>query len=134
MIFAQSCALTAISTMLAISLKIKYCNVYQRIREWCYDAKDKKGTKKGLNRTQVDVSGCFDYLIKWIISYLIKWIISLWQSEQLAIALDATTLGLSFTALVVSIVYRGCAIHVACTLGRRTKIMVYHNRPFPFCL
>jgi hypothetical protein len=65
--------------MLAISLKIKYCNFYQRIREWCYDAKDKKGTKKGLNRTQVDVSGCFDYLIKWIIS--------LWQSQQLAIAL-----------------------------------------------
>ena len=126
MIVAQSCALTAISTMLAISLKIKYCSFYQRIREWCYDAKDKKGTKKGLNRTQVDVSGCFDYLIKWIIS--------LWQSEQLAIALDATTLGLSFTALVVSIVYRGCAIHVACTLGRRTKIMVYHNRPFSFCL
>jgi hypothetical protein len=108
MIVAQSCALTAISVMLAISLKIKYCNVYQRIREWRYDAKDKKGTKKGLNRTQIDVSKCFDYLIKWIIS--------LWQSDQLAIALDATTLGLSFTILVVSIVYRGCAIPVAWTI------------------
>ena len=74
MVVAQSCALTAISKMLAIYLKIKYCNVYQRTREWCYDAKDKKGTKKGLNRTQIDVSKCFDYLIKWIIS--------LWQSEQ----------------------------------------------------
>ena len=95
MIVAQSCPLTSMSKMLAIYLKIKYCNVYQRIREWCYDAKDKKGTKKGLNRTQIDVSKCFDYLIKWIIS--------LWQSEQLEIALDATTLGLSFTALVVSL-------------------------------
>ena len=110
MIAAQSCALTAISIELAISLKIKYCNIYQRIREWCYDSKDKKGTKKGLNRTQIEVSKCFEHLIKWIIS--------LWQSQQLAIALDATTLGLSFTALVVSIVYRGCAIPVAWTITK----------------
>jgi len=106
MIVAQSCALTAISIMLASFLKIKYYTVYQRIREFCYDAED----KKGLNRTQVDVPKCFDYLIKWIIS--------LWQSDQLAIALDATTLGLSFTALVVSIVYRGCAIPVAWTITK----------------
>jgi hypothetical protein len=136
MIFAQSCALTSISAMLAISLKTKYCNFYQRIREWCYDAKDKKGTKKGLNRTQVDVSGCFDYLIKWIIS--------LWQSQQLAIALDATTLGLSFTALVVSIVYRGCGIPVAWTITKgnekrawnkewlRMLRLVRHNIPKHF--
>jgi hypothetical protein len=63
MIVAQSCALTAISVMLAISLKTKYCNVYQRIREWCYDAKDKKGTKKkGVKRTQLNVQDCFDPL------------------------------------------------------------------------
>ena len=61
MIAAQSCALTAISIEIAISLKIKYCNIYQRIREWCYDSKDKKGTKKGLNRTQIDVSKCFEH-------------------------------------------------------------------------
>jgi hypothetical protein len=111
MIAAQSCALSAISAELAISLKIKYDNIRQRIREFCYDAKDKKGTKKkGVKRTQIDVQTCFGSLIRWIIS--------LWQSKQIALALDATTLGLSFTILVVSIVYRGCAIPVAWTITK----------------
>ena len=111
MIAAQSCALSAISAKLAISLKIKHDNIRQRIREFCYDAKDKKGTnKKGIKRTQIDVQTCFDPLIKWIVR--------LWQSRQIALALDATTLGLSFTILVVSIVYRGCAIPVAWTITK----------------
>jgi len=111
MIAAQSCALSAISAKLATSLKIKYDNIRQRVREFCYDAKDKKGTKKkGVQRTQIDVHTCFDHLIRWIVR--------LWQSKQMAIALDATTLGLSFTILVVSIVYRGCAIPVAWTITK----------------
>ncbi len=108
---AQSCALSAISAKLATSLKIKYDNIRQRIREFCYDAKDKKGTnKKGIKRTQIDVQTCFESLIKWIVG--------LWQSRQIALALDATTLGLSFTILVVSIVYRGCAIPLAWTVTK----------------
>ena len=108
MIVAQSCALSAISAQLAILLKIKYCNIRQRIRELCYDSKDKKGTKKGIKRTQLNVQACFDPLIRWIVSW--------WQSKQIALALDATTLGLSFTILMVSVVYRGCGIHVAWTI------------------
>jgi hypothetical protein len=111
MIAAQSCALSAISAKLTISLKLKYNNVRQRIREFCYDAKDKKGTnKKGVKRTQLDVQTCLEPLIRWIVS--------LWQSKQIALALDATTLGLSFTILVVSIVYRGCAIPIAWTITK----------------
>lgn len=110
MIVAQSCALSAISAQLAILLKIKYCNIRQRIRELCYDSKDKKGTKKGIKRTQLNVQACFDPLIRWIVSW--------WQSKQIALALDATTLGLSFTILMVSIVYRGCGIHVAWTITK----------------
>lgn len=111
MIAAQSCALSAISAKLAVLLKIKYNNIRQRTREFCYDSKDKKGTKKkGVKRTQLDVQTCFQPLIQWIIS--------LWQSKQIALALDATTLGLSFTILVVSIVYRGCAIPVAWTITK----------------
>lgn len=111
MIAAQSCALSAISAKLAILLKIKYNNIRQRVREFCYDSKDKKGTKKkGVKRAQIDIQACFDPLIRWIIS--------LWQSTQIAFALDATTLGLSFTILVVSIVYRGCAIPVAWTITK----------------
>jgi len=85
MIAAQSCALSAISAKLAVSLKIKYNNIRQRTREFCYDSKDRKGTKKkGVKRTQLDVQTCFQLLIQWIIS--------LWQSKQIALALDATTL------------------------------------------
>ena len=39
-----------------------------------------------------------------------------WQGTQLALALHATTLGLRFTVLAVSVVYRGCAIPVAWTI------------------
>jgi len=110
MIAAQSCALSAISSQLAILLKVKYCNIRQRVRELCYDSKDKKGVK----RTQLDVQTCFQPLIRWIV----RWIVSLWQSKQIALALDATTLGLSFTILIISIVYRGCAIPAVWTITK----------------
>ena len=44
---------------------------------------------------------------------LLAWVLSWWQGTQLAIALDATTLGDRFVALAISVVYRGCAIPVA---------------------
>lgn len=43
---------------------------------------------------------------------LLRWILSLWQGTQLALAIDATTLGQLFTVLTISVVYRGCAIPV----------------------
>jgi hypothetical protein len=69
-----------------------------------------KKNEKGVKRTQLDVQTCLEPLIRWIVS--------LWQSKQIALALDATTLGLSFTILVVSIVYRGCAIPIAWTITK----------------
>ena len=39
--------------------------------------------------------------------------VSWWQGTQLALAIDATTLGQRFVVLAVSVVYRGCAIPVA---------------------
>jgi hypothetical protein len=41
------------------------------------------------------------------------WVISWWEGRQLALALDATSLGTRFTVLAVSVLYRGCAIPVA---------------------
>jgi hypothetical protein len=41
------------------------------------------------------------------------WVIEGWHSQQLALALDATTLGQRFTVLAVSVLYRGCAVPVA---------------------
>jgi Transposase DDE domain len=41
------------------------------------------------------------------------WVVSWWHGTQLALALDATTLGQRFVVLALSVVYRGCAIPVA---------------------
>jgi hypothetical protein len=47
---------------------------------------------------------------------LLRWVLHRWQGTQLALALDATTLGMRFTVLAISVVYRGCAIPVAWTI------------------
>ncbi len=46
---------------------------------------------------------------------LLQWIQAWWPPDQprLVLALDATTLKQRFTVLVISVVYRGCAIPVA---------------------
>jgi hypothetical protein len=47
---------------------------------------------------------------------LLSWIVALWTGTQLAVALDATSLGARFVVLTVSVVYRGCGIPVAWTV------------------
>ena len=42
-----------------------------------------------------------------------RWVLSLWTSSGLALAIDPTTLSDRLRAIVVSVVYRGCAIPVA---------------------
>jgi hypothetical protein len=113
MVIIRSSAITSVSFFLACLFKAKEeplgtkQNTFrQRLREFCYDSVDKKGDK----RKELEVETCFHYLIKWII----KW----WNSNQLAIALDATTLELRFTILTISVVYRGCAIPVAWTMTK----------------
>jgi hypothetical protein len=49
------------------------------------------------------------------------WVLSWWEGNQLAIAVDATTLGQRFVVLVVSVGYRGCAIPVAWTVLPATE-------------
>jgi len=48
-------------------------------------------------------------------------VLSWWEGTQLALAVDATTLGQRFGVLVVSVVYRGCAIPVAWTVLPATE-------------
>ncbi len=76
----------------------------QRLREWCYAAKDKAGQK----RQELDVTTCFVPLLQWVIS--------LWTGNVIALAIDATTLGDRFVVLTISVVYRSCAIPVAWTI------------------
>ena len=91
---------------LATLLKVKENTMRQRLREWCYGHKDKRGDK----RVDIDVKSCFPFLMRWIMDW--------WQGTQVAIALDATALSLNFTVLSVSVVYRSCAIPVAWTITK----------------
>src|SRR5881296_4455198 len=100
MVLARSCALTAVSAFLATWLGRKENTVRQQLREFCYEAAAKRGT----DRCALPVATCFVPLLAWVVS--------LWQGTQLALALDATTLGTRFTVLVLSVVYRGSAIPV----------------------
>ena len=48
MVLARSCALTAVSHLLAKGLKRKEQPVRQQLREWYYDVPRKRGTKRQL--------------------------------------------------------------------------------------
>jgi hypothetical protein len=101
MVLARSCALTAVATFLAVWLRRQEQTVRQQLREFCYEAEAKRGDQ----RQALCVERCFVPLLAWVLRR--------WQGTQLALALDATTLGTRFTVLAISVVYRGCAIPVA---------------------
>jgi hypothetical protein len=100
---SHTCGMTTVVVLLAQLLGQRENTVRQRLREWCYDAADKRGSQ----RQAVEVGLCFAPLLRWVLSW--------WAGEErrLALALDATTLGARFTVLAISVVYRGCAIPVA---------------------
>src|SRR3954471_4484054 len=77
----RSCGRSTVATFLALLLGQKLANLEQQLYEWCLDAKDKAGSK----RTALDVSICFVPLLRWIVR--------LWSSEQIALRLDASSLG-----------------------------------------
>ena len=103
MVLARSCGITLVCAALALQVDSSEQSLLQRLREWCYNADDKKGEK----RCELEVGTCFGPLLQWILAW--------WPADQprLALALDATTLKKRFTVLVISVVYRGCAIPVA---------------------
>ena len=97
----RSCGRLTVATFLALLLNVKVASLDQRLYEWCVDAPHKAGDK----RTSLDVTRCFVPLLAWIVR--------LWSSEQIALTLDATSLGDRFVVLAVCVVYRGCGIPVA---------------------
>jgi hypothetical protein len=101
MVLAHACSVTAVALQLADLLGQKFDTVKQRLREWYCEASAKAGSQ----RQQLDVGTCFAPLLRWVLTG--------WPRRQLAIALDATTLGQRFTTLAISVLYRGCAVPVA---------------------
>ena len=109
MVLARSCALTAVSGLLAAALGQPANTVRQRLRAGCYAA----AAKRGRQRRELTVTTCF--------APLLRWVLDRWEGTQLALALDATTLSDRFIVLCVSVVYRGCAIPVAWTVLPATE-------------
>ncbi|HWQ12320.1 MAG TPA: transposase [Roseiflexaceae bacterium] len=110
MVLAHSCALTAVTLVVATTCGRKEAAVRQQLREFCYEAT----AKAGQQRVALVVEDCFVPLLRWVLSW--------WQGTHLALALDATTLGQRFVVLAISVLYRGCAIPVAwCILPAQTK-------------
>lgn len=98
-ILAKSACQTAV--VVALRTLSGWHALRQRLREWLYDGADKAAACQ----TQVDIGGCFVPLMAWVLTW--------WQRPTLALAVDATLLRDQVAALVVSVVYRGCAIPVA---------------------
>jgi len=108
MALTHTCGITTIVVLLAHLLGQKENTVRQRLREWYYEAEDKRGAA----RQAVEVTACFAPLLRWILAW--------WGSDERrqALALDASTLSDRFTVLAISVLYRGCAIPVAWKLMR----------------
>lgn len=101
MVLARSCSVSAVALQLADLLGQKLDTVKQRLREWYCEANAKTGTQ----RRHIETPTCFAPLLRWVLAD--------WPSRQVALALDATTLGQRFVTLDVSVLYRGCAVPVA---------------------
>jgi hypothetical protein len=98
-ILAQSACQTAVLTALAEAGS--WQRMRQYLREWLYDGVDRAAPCQ----SALDVSTCFAPLLGWVL----RW----WQSEHLALAVDATYQGDRWVVLVVSVLYRSTAIPVA---------------------
>jgi len=98
-----SAGICQISALLALVLNQGEQAVFQLLREWYLDGKQKSGKQ----RQEVEVSACF--------APLLRWIVRLWDSTEnrLPLVVDATSLGNRWTVLAVSVVLKGGAIPVA---------------------
>ena len=98
-ILAGSACQNAVAS--ALSPWGRWNNLRQYLREWLYDGSDRARPCQ----TELDVTLCFAPLLKWVLAW--------WRSGRLALAVDPTLKGDDTTAIVISVVYRGCAIPVA---------------------
>lgn len=98
-ILAQSACQSAVAAALAEGNS--WQGVRQYLREWLYAGADRAAPCQ----TTLVVSTCFAPLLGWVL----RW----WQSDQLALAVDATYQRDRWVVLVVSVLYRSTAIPVA---------------------
>ena len=98
-ILAGSACQNAVAS--ALSPRGNWNNLRQYLREWLYDGSDRARPCQ----TELDVSLSFAPLLRWVLAW--------WRSGRLALAVDPTLKGDDTTAIVISVLYRSCAIPVA---------------------
>jgi hypothetical protein len=109
MVLARSCALTAVAWAWAPVLGQKFDALRERLRDLYREAP----AKAGRHRRDLDLNACW---APWL-----AWVVDGWHGKQLALALDATTLGRRFCVLAISVLYRGCAVPVAWKVLRAAR-------------
>src|SRR5436190_9597999 len=98
----DGCGISRLSHGLAKIEQVPAERLRQRLREFCYEAEAKRGKK----RREVDVQHCFPDLLRSVLRG--------WEGKkELALSMDAMTLGERFTVLNISVMYRGCGITIA---------------------
>ena len=100
-VLARSACQTMVTAALMPVCQRGVHTVRQYLREWLYDG----GDKAAPCGTDITITACFVPLMRWVLS--------LWQGEQLVLAIDVTNLHDRLHALSVCVLYRGCAIPVA---------------------
>jgi hypothetical protein len=93
-VLAQSCGLTQVAVVLAYLLARNEQAVREQLRDWYRDAGHKRGAKRGDKRRSLEVSRCFAPLLRWVVTLMPA------ECRQLALAMDASTLGQRFTILL----------------------------------
>ena len=106
-ILAGSACQNAVAS--ALSPWRKWNNLRQYLREWLYDGSDRARPCK----TELDVTLCFASLLRWVLTWR--------RSGRLALAIGPTLKRDQTTAIVISVLYRGCAIPVAWSIHRATQ-------------
>jgi hypothetical protein len=88
---ARSCALSAVSHLLATGTRRNAQTVRQQVRAWYDDVARQRGT----TRQALRVETCCRPLVGWVI----RW----WQGTQRALAIEATALGTRVVVLAVRV-------------------------------
>jgi len=115
MVWARSCALTAVSAFLATWLHRQEDTVRQQLRACCYEAAAQRGPTRQARGVE---TGCVP---------LVAGGVAQWAGTPWALALAATTLGSRFTVLALSVVDRGWAIPVAWTVLAATATQAWRR-------
>lgn len=103
MVMTRSSSLTQIAEFIA-QIEAESANtVRQRLKEWYQEA----AAKKGEHRQSLEVKNCFAPLLAWVLDLLPP------QQRQIALAMDATSIGDRFVVLSINILLAGSGIPIA---------------------